>query len=72
MSQLHLVDLFFSAAIGISVALEVVQLLVPERGTSFVDLTMNVLGASAGCLIGAVRLKRQAATRTALRAADSS
>jgi VanZ family protein len=47
----------FFAAIGISVALEVVQLLVPERGASVVDLAMNVLGASAGCLIGAARLK---------------
>jgi VanZ family protein len=49
----------FFAAIGISVALEIVQLLVPERGASFVDLTMNVLGAFAGCLFGAARLKRQ-------------
>jgi VanZ family protein len=48
----------FFAAIGISVALEVVQLLVLERGASFVDLSMNVLGASAGCLFGAARLKK--------------
>jgi VanZ family protein len=49
----------FFAAIGISVALEVVKLLVPERGASLVDLTMNVLGACAGCLFGAARLKRK-------------
>ena len=48
----------FLAAIGISVSLEVVQLLVPERGASFEDFLMNVLGASAGCLFGVARLKR--------------
>jgi VanZ family protein len=49
----------FLAALALSVSLEVVQLLVPERGASLVDLTMNVLGASAGCLFGAARLKRK-------------
>jgi VanZ family protein len=53
-----LIYIFF-AAIGIGVALELVQLLIPERGASFVDLTMNVLGACAGCLLGAACLKRQ-------------
>jgi VanZ family protein len=48
----------FLAAIVISVSLEVAQLLVPERGASFQDLSMNVLGASAGCLFGAARLRR--------------
>ena len=46
------------AAIGISVSLELVQLLVPERGASFQDLSMNVLGASAGFLFGVARLRR--------------
>jgi VanZ family protein len=48
----------FLAAIVISVSLEAAQLLVPERGASFQDLSMNVLGASAGCLFGAARLRR--------------
>ena len=49
----------FLAALALSASLEVVQLLVPERGASFADLAMNVLGASAGCLFGAARLKRK-------------
>ena len=47
----------FLAALALSASLEVVQLLVPERGASFADLAMNVLGAGAGCLVGAARLK---------------
>jgi VanZ family protein len=47
------------AAIVISGALELVQLLVPERGASFEDFAMNVLGASVGCLFGAARPKRK-------------
>jgi VanZ family protein len=45
-------------AIVISGALELAQLLVPERGASLQDLSMNVLGAAVGCLIGAARLRR--------------
>jgi VanZ family protein len=50
--------LVFVAAMALSGGLEVVQLLVPERGASLADLSMNVLGASAGCLFGAARLRR--------------
>jgi VanZ family protein len=48
------------AAIVISGALEAVQLLVPERGASFDDLAMNVLGSSVGCLFGGAIEKAKA------------
>lgn len=48
----------YIAALFISVMLEIVQFLIPERGASFDDLSMNVLGASAGFLFGAARLRR--------------
>lgn len=47
----------YVAALLISVSLEVVQFLVPERGASFEDLSMNVLGATAGFLFGVARLR---------------
>jgi VanZ family protein len=50
--------LVFVAAVALSGGLEVVQLLVPERGASLADLSMNVLGATVGCLFGAARLRR--------------
>jgi VanZ family protein len=56
-SFVHLM-LLFAAAIALSGGLEVVQLLVPDRGASLADLAMNVLGAAAGCLFGAAWLRR--------------
>jgi VanZ family protein len=47
----------YVAALLISGSMEIVQLLVPERGASIEDLSMNVLGASAGFLFGVARLR---------------
>jgi VanZ family protein len=54
--------LVLAAAIVLSGGLELVQLLVPHRGASLADLSMNILGASAGYLIGAARLRRRRRT----------
>ena len=47
----------YLAALLLSASLEIVQLLVPERGASFEDFSMNLLGASAGLLFGVARLR---------------
>jgi hypothetical protein len=47
----------YVAAVLISGSMEIVQLLVPERGASLEDLSMNLLGATAGFLFGLARLK---------------
>lgn len=52
----------YIAAIFIGIMIEMAQVLLPQRGASFADLSMNVLGASAGFVFGVARLKRN--TRT--------
>ena len=62
----------FLAALALSVSLEVVQLLVPERGASFVDFSTNVLGALPDLCSAQYMTKEVGASRSAIRAADRS
>lgn len=48
----------YIAALGIGALLEAAQSFVPGRGAALDDLSMNILGASAGFLFGLVRLRR--------------
>lgn len=49
----------YIVAIFIGIVSEMLQFFLPQRGASFIDLSMNVLGASAGFLFGLAQLKRK-------------
>lgn len=51
--------LIYVVSVVIGIVSEVSQIYLPQRGASFADLSMNVLGASAGFLFGLARLKRK-------------
>jgi VanZ family protein len=57
-TRIQLISLYIGA-LAIGAMLEILQILIPNRGISFGDFVMNVLGASAGLLFGAARLKRK-------------